>query len=427
MFRTRVMNADGSGFLTGYRFLGYIYPVGAGIGSSDDSSSSNGGHSELSMGSRGSQVSELQQQLYELGYLNAAPDGVFGTMTHSAVMVFQRENGLVVDGIFGVASWAKLYSDDVVAAGGSGIGEDDTTTDDTEAEETTPPADDPADEEEGASNGGAQSMPELYLWDVADAVSTLQQMLNDKGYNAGTVDGDFGMNTYNAVKAFQRANGLAVDGIVGQATWSKLYGDGVDAPTAEEPDVPTNDTSSEGTDVSTDVDPAAMPELYYNSVSSYVSVLQTLLNEKGYNVGAVDGIFGSATYSAVKAFQSANGLVVDGIAGYQTWLSLCGSGVSADQTPVEDAPSVDTPADSEQDAVPDTPDVDTAVLPEIGLWNVNDAVSKLQQILNEKGFNAGTVDGIFGMATYQAVCGFQSSNGLVVDGIVCLLYTSRCV
>ena len=161
-----------------------------------------------------------------------------------------------------------------------------------------------------------------------------------------------------------------------------------------------------------------MPELYYNSVSSYVSVLQTLLNEKGYNVGAVDGIFGSATYSAVKAFQSANGLVVDGIAGYQTWLSLCGSGVSADQTPVEDAPSVDTPADSEQDAVPDTPDVDTAVLPEIGLWNVNDAVSKLQQILNEKGFNAGTVDGIFGMATYQAVCGFQTSNGLVVDGIV---------
>ena len=80
-------------------------------------------------------------------------------MTHSAVMVFQRENGLVVDGIFGVASWAKLYSDDVVAAGSSGIGEDDTT----------------ADEEEGVSNGGAQSMPELYLWDVADAVSTLQQ------------------------------------------------------------------------------------------------------------------------------------------------------------------------------------------------------------------------------------------------------------
>ena len=141
--------------------------VGAGIGSSDDSSSSNGGHSELSMGSRGSQVSELQQQLYELGYLNAAPDGVFGTMTHSAVMVFQRENGLVVDGIFGVASWAKLYSDDVVAAGGSGIGEDDTTTDDTEAEETTPPADDPADEEEGASNGGAQSIDVYKRQDVA--------------------------------------------------------------------------------------------------------------------------------------------------------------------------------------------------------------------------------------------------------------------
>lgn len=419
MFRTRVMNADGSGFLTGYRFLGYIYPVGAGVGSSDDSSSSNSGHSELSMGSRGSQVSELQQQLYELGYLNIAPDGIFGTMTHSAVMVFQRENGLVVDGIFGVASWAKLYSDDVVAAGSSGIGEDDTTADEEEDTEATPPADNTADEEEGVSNGGAQSMPELYLWDVADAVSTLQQMLNDKGYDAGTVDGDFGMNTYNAVKAFQRANGLVVDGIVGQATWSKLYGDGVDAPAVEEPDEPANDTPSDETDVSTEVDPAAMPELYYNSVNSYVSILQTLLNEKGYHAGTVDGIFGSATYSAVKAFQSANGLVVDGIAGYQTWLSLCGSGVSADQTPAEDTPvSDDTTEDSDQDAALDTPDVDTAVLPEIGLWSVNDAVSKLQQILNEKGFNAGTVDGIFGMATYRAVCGFQSSNGLVVDGIV---------
>ncbi len=440
MFRTRVMNANGTGFLTGYRFLGYIYAVGAGVGSSDSSSSVSGGHSELSMGSRGSQVSEMQQQLYELGYLNTAPDGYFGTMTHSAVMVFQRENGLVVDGIFGVASWAKLYSDDVVAAGSSGIGSDEPSEEEEttppandsaeEEEETTPPANDSTEEEttppandsteENESQGtGAQSMPNLYLWDVADAVATLQQMLNDKGYNAGVVDGDFGMATYNAVKAFQRANGLVVDGMVGQQTWAKLYGDGVSAP-AEEPDAPVEETPSQGGNASTDVDPASMPALSYNSVNSYVGTLQTLLNQKGYNAGVVDNIFGSATYSAVKAFQRANGLVVDGYVGYQTWSALCGSSVSADQTPaVDDTPAEDT---TPEESVPDNSEnnavVDTAVLPTIRLWDTNDTVAKLQQILNEKGYNAGTVDGIFGMATYRAVRGFQASNGLPVDGWV---------
>lgn len=52
----------------------------------------------------------------------------------------------------------------------------------------------------------------------------LQERLNSQGFNCGTVDGIFGSNTANAVKAFQRANGLSVDGIVGQNTWRKLLG-----------------------------------------------------------------------------------------------------------------------------------------------------------------------------------------------------------
>lgn len=50
----------------------------------------------------------------------------------------------------------------------------------------------------------------------------LQERLNAWGYNCGTVDGIFGRNTANAVRAFQRAKGLSVDGIVGQNTWRKL-------------------------------------------------------------------------------------------------------------------------------------------------------------------------------------------------------------
>ena len=54
------------------------------------------------------------------------------------------------------------------------------------------------------------------------AVKQLQQSLNTLGYNAGTVDGIFGNNTYNAVKSFQRANGLTVDGIAGYNTLTAI-------------------------------------------------------------------------------------------------------------------------------------------------------------------------------------------------------------
>lgn len=52
-------------------------------------------------------------------------------------------------------------------------------------------------------------------------VITLQNSLNEKGYNL-VADGIFGLNTENAVKAFQKTNGLDADGIVGPKTWLAL-------------------------------------------------------------------------------------------------------------------------------------------------------------------------------------------------------------
>jgi hypothetical protein len=54
-------------------------------------------------------------------------------------------------------------------------------------------------------------------------VEEVQYQLNRLGYPSGTVDGIFGTNTLNAVRAFQKADGLTVDGIVGPLTWSKLF------------------------------------------------------------------------------------------------------------------------------------------------------------------------------------------------------------
>ena len=146
-------------------------------------------------------------------------------------------------------------------------------------------------------------MPMLYRGCTGDAVKTLQENLNAKGFDSGNVDGIFGAKTYAAVTAFQKANGLGVDGIVGKLTWGKLYG--------VSPAMPVETTTVVG-----------RPMVSYGSRGDAVCKLQELLNAKGYTCGSVDGIFGSKTYAAVLAFQKANGLGADGIVGPLTWGKL---------------------------------------------------------------------------------------------------------
>ena len=57
-----------------------------------------------------------------------------------------------------------------------------------------------------------------------NGVKVLQTLLSAKGYSVGHcgADGDFGGDTDKAVKAYQKDNGLDVDGVVGQQTWNKL-------------------------------------------------------------------------------------------------------------------------------------------------------------------------------------------------------------
>lgn len=57
-------------------------------------------------------------------------------------------------------------------------------------------------------------------------VKQLQEALINLGYDLGKngADGDFGSATYSAVRAFQKAKGLIVDGIAGKATLGALYG-----------------------------------------------------------------------------------------------------------------------------------------------------------------------------------------------------------
>ena len=72
--------------------------------------------------------------------------------------------------------------------------------------------------------GGRSMKPILRTGSKGEAVRELQTKLIELGYNLGSygADGSFGNATDTAVKSFQRKYGLAVDGIVGQATWNKL-------------------------------------------------------------------------------------------------------------------------------------------------------------------------------------------------------------
>ena len=59
----------------------------------------------------------------------------------------------------------------------------------------------------------------------SEDVRKVQQRLIDLGYSCGNCGADsiFGNGTLEAVKRFQRDNGLSIDGIVGNKTWSKLF------------------------------------------------------------------------------------------------------------------------------------------------------------------------------------------------------------
>ncbi|MCR4434321.1 MAG: M14 family metallopeptidase [Clostridiales bacterium] len=63
-------------------------------------------------------------------------------------------------------------------------------------------------------------METLTLGSTGPNVKLIQSLLSRIGYNAGTVDGEFGPQTRQAVTAFQRNNGLVPDGVVGPSTWS---------------------------------------------------------------------------------------------------------------------------------------------------------------------------------------------------------------
>ncbi|HEX6287720.1 MAG TPA: peptidoglycan-binding protein [Herpetosiphonaceae bacterium] len=126
------------------------------------------------------------------------------------------------------------------------------------------------------------SWPVLRNGDSGVDVKGAQYLLRQRGYSIAA-DGIFGPATESAVRSFQSANGLVVDGVIGSQTFSKLI-----------VTVRRGDT---------------------NEAVRAVQVLLGITN---------DGIFGSGTEAAVKNLQATYGLTQDGIVGPQTWQAAFG-------------------------------------------------------------------------------------------------------
>ncbi len=126
------------------------------------------------LGAEGTDVEQLQNRLYELGYLNKVTS-YFGTDTEAAVKEFQKRNGLSEDGNVGKNTREKLYSADAVPLS-------------------------------------------FYIGDENDEILKFQQRLYELGYLTSKPDGKYGNDTVMAVKHFQDINGLIADGYMGPAT-----------------------------------------------------------------------------------------------------------------------------------------------------------------------------------------------------------------
>ncbi|WP_280528220.1 peptidoglycan-binding domain-containing protein [Actinoplanes ianthinogenes] len=120
---------------------------------------------------------------------------------------------------------------------------------------------------------------------------TLQYLLQAHGHTV-TVDGVFGAQTGDAVRAYQRAKGIPDNGIVCAETWQALI---------------------------MDVRPGAR--------GNAVRGVQHEFRQRRGSGADPDGVYGPVTESAVRAFQSEAGLIVDGVVGRKTWQALvCGVG-----------------------------------------------------------------------------------------------------
>lgn len=196
----------------------------------------------LQKGDEGEEVKNLQERLRIAGFYYNNSTGVFGPITEEAVKRFQKTYNLEVDGVVGPVTLQKLPQ--------LGIGYGD------ESPKTISNSD------------------KLGEGDRGEAVRLLQEQLIKAGYLEGEPNGYYGPYTADAVRRFQADNYLAVSGIAGPTTRSKLH---------------------------SSVNPT------YSSDFSVLEI-QRRLRDRGFYKGSLNGVMGEETKKAIRQAQQFYGI-----------------------------------------------------------------------------------------------------------------------
>ena len=300
----------------------------------------------------------VQQRLKELGYYTGKVNGTFNDASVKALQKFQEANGLTPDGVCGIQTRGILYAAHPVYAVPTALP--------VELITTPAPTMAPITQENTVTiKAGSQG----------EDVRRLQIRLQELGYYTSRQDGICLSDDITAIRAFQKTNGLTVDGKAGFKTQSLLFSaQALPAQTVE------SETASSSTD----------PVLRYGSSGAAVLDLQNRLITLGYLADKADGKFGLNTRAAVVAFQKANNLSPDGVAGAKTLEKLNSSKAEDNKVPYVTLREGSTHA----------------------------AVKDLQNRLITLGYLTGKADGIFGTKTTLALISFQKANKLTADGIM---------
>ncbi|MEH2183978.1 peptidoglycan-binding protein [Nostoc sp.] len=213
-----------------------------------------GQYPTLSQGKTGAAVTRLQQRLRQLGYFNAKPTGNFGRITKDAVIAFQRNYRITANGIVNRQTWNALMG----------------------SYQTS-----------GRSSLSTQQVREL------------QVRLRQLGYLNADATGNVGPMTREAVIAFQRNNGLRVDGIANAQVLDSVRR------------VSTGGIQQPGRSY-----------LTVGDRGENVRLVQERLVQLGFSNTNPDGLFNDYTRQSVIAFQQSSRINSTGNVDWQTWEAL---------------------------------------------------------------------------------------------------------